>query len=172
MQILTIVAHPDISSSRVNKAMTDLCVSANNITVNEIYKKYPNFEIDVATEQILLESHDRIIFQFPFYWYSSPALLKQYIDSVLTYGWAFGPRNALANKELIVAVSTGSTGESYHAGEKNSFTIDEFLRPFQQTANFLSMKYLPHFLIAGAANISDEEVQYHASKYFDYITAK
>ena len=55
-----------------------------------MYDLYPDFKIDVAEEQKHLAAADRIILQFPFYWYSTPALLKQWQDDVLTYGWAFG----------------------------------------------------------------------------------
>ena len=39
-------------------------------------KVAPNWEFNIEEEQKLLVEHDRYIFQFPLYWYSSPPLLK------------------------------------------------------------------------------------------------
>ncbi len=57
-----------------------------NITVNQLYEEYPDFKIDVAKEQKLLLEHDNIVFQFPLYWYSFPAIMKQWLD----YGFSHG----------------------------------------------------------------------------------
>ena len=56
-----------------------------------MYEKYPDFNIDVDYEKKLLEKNQIIIWQHPFYWYSAPPLLKQWIDLVLEFGWAYGP---------------------------------------------------------------------------------
>ena len=40
----------------------------------------------VATEQSALRAADVIVWQFPLYWYSVPAKMKQWIDDVLGYG--------------------------------------------------------------------------------------
>nr|WP_260506727.1 NAD(P)H-dependent oxidoreductase [Brevibacillus brevis] len=62
----------------------------NDITIHEIYKEYPDWNIDVPREQQLLEAYDHVIFQFPLYWYSYPPLLKKWFDDVFAYGWAYG----------------------------------------------------------------------------------
>ena len=75
---LIIVAHPNIAESKVNKALLDSIKNEPNITVHDLYATYKTVEaIDVAKEQALLVEHERIIFQFPLYWYSSPAILKE-----------------------------------------------------------------------------------------------
>ena len=97
-----------------------------------LYDLYPDGRIDVVAEQAALTAVDRIVLQFPMYWYSSPALLKQWQDDVLTYGWAYGSTGrALAGKELLVAVSTGA--DSYGRGD--SYSVNELLLPFQATAD-------------------------------------
>jgi putative NADPH-quinone reductase len=57
----------------------------NNVTIHQLYAAYPDFRIDVKREQELLSLHDRMILQFPLYWYSTPALLKQWFDVVLKF---------------------------------------------------------------------------------------
>jgi putative NADPH-quinone reductase len=169
MQVLVNVFHPDLSKSRCNKMLIESCKDKDFITINNIYDKYPNFDINVAEEQILLSSHDRIIFQFPFYWYSSPAMCKEYIDKVLTYNWAYGSQKALTGKEFMVCITTGGPSEAYRAGGRNAFTLDELLRPFQQSAKVLGMKYLPYFALSGVDSISDHDLQQYGKRYHDYI---
>ena len=80
---LVIVTHPNIEQSHVNKSWVEALKAHPDLyTVHEIYKLYPDGKIDVAAEQKLLESYDNIVLQFPMYWYSSPALLKQWQDDI------------------------------------------------------------------------------------------
>ncbi|WP_271895992.1 NAD(P)H-dependent oxidoreductase [Candidatus Phyllobacterium onerii] len=81
--------------------------------VHEIGQSYPTGTIDVDNEQRLIEAHDRIILQFPIYWYSVPAVLKNWIDRVLSHGWAYGrDGDAFVGKELGLAYSTGTAAEA------------------------------------------------------------
>jgi len=74
---LVIFAHPHLDKSHVNKAwLKEIKRHPEKITVHDLYASYPDWQIDVQREQELAEKHDRMIFQFPFYWYSSPPLLK------------------------------------------------------------------------------------------------
>ncbi|WP_373811713.1 NAD(P)H-dependent oxidoreductase, partial [Porphyromonas loveana] len=66
---LVIVVHPDLDHSVINKAWTKAVEGA--ATIHNLYGQYPDGRIDVAHEQALLEAHDRIIFQFPLYWYAA-----------------------------------------------------------------------------------------------------
>ena len=86
------------------------------------------------------------IFQHPFYWYSSPALVKEWIDLVLEHGFAYGQSGrALEGKIMMNAITTGGPDEAYQKGGYNRFTIREFLAPFDQTARLCQMRYLAPF---------------------------
>ena len=99
MQTLVTVVHPRFRSSRVNAALAAAAERTRDVTVRYLYDLYPDGRIDVVAEQAALTAVDRIVLQFPMYWYSSPALLKQWQDDVLTYGWAYGSTGrALAGK--------------------------------------------------------------------------
>lgn len=94
---------------------------------------------------------DRIVLQFPLYWYSSPPVLKAWLDQVLLMGFAYGPTgSALAGKEMVLAVTTGGPAESYQHAAFNNFTMDEFLTPFQQTATMVGMRYLTPYVLHSA----------------------
>lgn len=91
MKTLVILAHPDMENSRINKRWKEeLEKYPDKITVNELYKNYPNWDIDIEREHELLLSHDNIIIQFPLYWYTYTPLLKKWLDDVLSYNWAYG----------------------------------------------------------------------------------
>src|SRR3569623_864064 len=90
-RILVILAHTNLVQSRINKAMADAVSDLPGVTVHDLYAAYPDGRIDVAREQALLDAHDIVVFQHPLFWYSSPALLKEWQDKVITYGYAYGP---------------------------------------------------------------------------------
>ncbi|GAA3332920.1 hypothetical protein GCM10020331_094910 [Ectobacillus funiculus] len=105
-------------------------------------KRIRTGKINVAHEQSLLESHDRIILQFPFYWYSTPSLLKQWQDEVLSYGWAYGEGgDKLHGKELGLAISTFGPEDSYQPTGYNHFTMETLTTPLQQTSNLIGTKF-------------------------------
>ena len=168
MKALVILAHPKIAESRINRRLIEEVRKHPEITVHELYPSCPDWGIDVAREQELLEKHDRIVFQFPLYWYSTPPLLKKWQDDVLTYGWAYGSQGKmLQGKELLIATSIGGRQEVYQAGGKNHFTMSEILRPLHATANMCKMTYLPAFVVDGASD--DSELDKAATKYVDRI---
>ena len=135
--------------------------------MNDLYERYPRFHIDVRREQALLLEHDVIIFQHPFYWYSSPAILKQWQDLVLEYGFAFGKNGTQLNGKLfLTAISTGGPSSAYQRNGYNYFTVRELLAPFEQTARLCGMTYLPPFVVPGVLWMLDEkELADYASIY-------
>ena len=83
------------------------------VTIVDLYAEYPSLDIDVAREQQRLLAHDVIVLQHPFYWYSSPAIIKEWQDLVLENGWAYGPGGTrLAGRYLMSAISTGGSAGS------------------------------------------------------------
>ncbi|MGI9372515.1 MAG: NAD(P)H-dependent oxidoreductase [Hyphomicrobiales bacterium] len=147
MKILVITAHPAIERSIVNRALTRTISGVKGVTVHDLYETYPDFQVDVKAEQTLLLEHDIIVLQHPFFWYSAPALVKEWIDLVLEHGWAYGAEGKeLTGKYLMNALSTGGGAEAYTPKGTNHHTIREFLTPFQQTARLCNMTYLPPFV--------------------------
>lgn len=51
MKILVLAVHPHMETSVVNKAWAEELSKHDNITVRDLYKEYPDEEIDVAKEQ-------------------------------------------------------------------------------------------------------------------------
>lgn len=168
MRILVLFAHPDLASSEANARLLEAVAADGTITIHRLYDEYPEWQIDVAREQNLLAAHDRIVFQFPLYWYSTPPLLKKWQDDVLTYGWAYGEGgDRLHGKELLVATTIGGHPEVYRAGGRNHFTMSEILRPLQATANICGMRYLPAFVTGG--HLDDAGLDDAAADYVRYV---
>ena len=145
----------------------------SEITFHDLYEAYPDFHLDVAREQQQLLEHDVVILQHPFYWYSAPALLKEWLDLVLEYGFAYGPGGTrLHGKTLVSALTTGGAAQGYGRGGHNHFTIAELLTPFEQTARLCGMKWLSPFVVYGTIRLTDEtEISRHATAYTQFVTA-
>jgi glutathione-regulated potassium-efflux system ancillary protein KefG len=166
MRILVLAAHPRPSTSLVQRALTAAARLVPGVTVHDLYAAYPDFGIDAAREQQLLLAHDVIIFQHPFYWYSSPAILKEWQDIVLDFGWAYGPGGTqLHGKTMLQAISTGGAEDFYTKKGRNRFTVDELLRPFNQTAYLCGMAYLKPFVIYEGRRLTDNELNPHVARY-------
>ena len=75
--------------------------------------KLPDFKIDVIAEQKALLNADTVIFQYPLFWYSTPAILKEWIDQVMEYGFAFGNESKLIGKKVIISFTIGSPLKDY-----------------------------------------------------------
>jgi putative NADPH-quinone reductase len=166
MKTLVLVFHPDLSASRVNRRWAEEMERQANVIVHRVYEAYPDEQIDVAAEQRLLEQHDRIVLQFPFYWYSTPPLLKKWQDKVLAYGWAYGSKgDKLHGKELLIAVTAGASEDYYSPEGTFKYTLPELLRPLQATSNMIGTRYLTPFTVCGVMRMSDEQLEQSAKDY-------
>ncbi|MDX2047615.1 MAG: NAD(P)H-dependent oxidoreductase [Chitinophagaceae bacterium] len=165
-KILVLFAHPALEKSRVHKRMLRRIPQTENVLLNDLYETYPDLDIDIRAEQQLLLQHDIIIWQHPFYWYSAPAIIKQWIDLVLEHGWAYGTGGkALAGKLIFNAISSGGSFEAYSKNGRNRFTIKDFLLPFEQTAVLCNMNYLPPFVVPGTHRLSNDAIELYALQY-------
>ncbi len=165
-KILVLFAHPRFEHSVVNKAIISPVSGIPGVTFHDLYEKYPDFNIDVKFEQQLLLEHDVIIWHHPFYWYSCPPLLKQWIDLVLEFNWAYGPAgDKLSGKFAMNVITTGGNSDAYREGGRNRFKLNQLLTPFDQTAYLCRMQYLPPFAVQGTHRLSKDELLDHAGDY-------
>ena len=172
-KILILFAHPAFKRSTINAALRESVEPLEGVTFHDLYASYPDFLIDVPHEQHLCESHDIIIFQHPFYWYSTPAIVKEWFDLVLEHAWAYGTSgNALKGKITFEALTAGGSKENYNANGINLFTIRELTTPFRATANLCGMDWLPPFAVLGIhQGLPDRELVHHAEDYRRTIIA-
>jgi NAD(P)H dehydrogenase (quinone) len=166
---LVVVAHPDFAHSRVNRAWTE-ALAVDDIPLHHLYAAYPDGKIDIRAEQALLVRYRRIVLQFPFQWYSCPPLLKQWLDEVLEHGWAYGGgAEALAGRQLGIAVSTWSRAGDYRREGRYGRTMEELTSPFEVTALRIGMRYLPGFFLHGVDEVDDHALLQNAQAYRAHV---
>ena len=166
-KVLINFAHPARSRSKMNNALRAAVEGLENTTVNDLYAHYPDFLIDVQREQQLCEDHDVIIFQHPFYWYSTPAIMKEWLDLVLQHGWAYGSEGkALQGKLFLQAITGGGDDSTYQRDGYNAFTIGELTSPYRATAKLCGMVWLPPFTVLGIHHeLAAKKVEAYAADY-------
>jgi len=166
MRILVLFAHPALEKSRVNRALAEAVRGLSGVTFHDLYEAYPDFDVDVRREQSLLLDHDLLVTQHPFYWYSTPALVKQWQDLVLEHGWAYGTGGTqLRGRVWLSAITTGGREAAYQPDGLNHFTIRELLRPIEQTARLCGMTFLPPFVVHGTHRLDAAGISAAAADY-------
>lgn len=156
-RVLVLFAHPVLERSRVNRRLVAEIEGMENVFIHDLYEVYPTLDIDVRREQQLLLDHDVIVFQHPFYWYSAPAIVKEWQDLVLEHGWAYGKGGTkLKGKITLNAITTGGPESAYTKGGYNRFTVRELLTPFDQTAHLCGMRFLAPFVVHAALRITSD----------------
>jgi NAD(P)H dehydrogenase (quinone) len=109
---------------------------------------------DVKAEIDKLLAADLVIFQFPIWWFSMPAILKGWIDRVLVYG-LFTSRQRydagiFAGRRAIVSVTAGGPESTFKPGGRNG-DIDLILWPLHFTLHYMGYTVLPYFAAYGVA---------------------
>ena len=134
-----------------------------------MYTEYPDFQIDVKKEQEILLQHERIIFQFPVYWWSVTPLLKKWLDDVLEYQFAYGSKgDKLKGKDMQLICSVGGQAKNYN-GFHMFATVPELFKSFQLTANLAQMNYAQPLYMFNADACADEEVSFYGKKWVELI---
>ena len=180
MHTTIILGHPKIDQSIANKLIINrLKAQRPEIEVRNIQALYPDYKIDVKAEQDALLAADLIVLQYPFYWYALPAILKHWLDEVLTYNFAYGSKgDKLKGKKFQLSLTIGAAKEAYSALGHNHFRIEELLKPMEQTAYLCQMEYLTPIcghgmvFIPGVYNtrkLVEERAAKHAQKLLDRI---
>ncbi|MFT4043121.1 MAG: NAD(P)H-dependent oxidoreductase [Gordonia sp. (in: high G+C Gram-positive bacteria)] len=133
---------------------------------------------DVAVEQQKLLWADTVIFQFPLWWYTMPAILKGWVDRVFTFGFAYGVgehndtkygerfgEGTLAGRRALLSVTVGGPRTHYSARGING-PIDDLLFPIQHGILWYpGFDVLPPFIVYGADRISAHDYTHIASAW-------
>ena len=138
---LFIAGNPHADSSAFIAAIQPT-VHAHGLEWIALADETTNGQFDVPAFQARLTEASTIILHFPLYWYSPPALVKQWLDSILTSGWAFpGANSKLRGKTLMLSVTTGSPLSTFQRDGTNGSTLEELLLPLKRTAAYCGMNW-------------------------------
>ena len=168
---LIIVGHPNIEQSIINKRWIEELQKHQDIfTVHNIAEYYPDEKINVEKEQQLIEAHEKLVWQYPFYNINSPAILKKWIENVITFGWAFGPNgNKLENKSFALAISTGAKKNDFQLNGKYQASFEDLILPFKTIALHTKMNYKGYFALHDSRNISEKALETNSQEYVHFI---
>jgi len=121
---------------------------------------------DVAAEQEKLRWADAVLFQFPLWWFSMPAILKGWVERVYAYGLAYGVgehsesrwgdrygEGSFAGKRAMLIVTAGGWAQHYTERGING-PIDDLLFPIQHGILYYpGFSVLPPFVVYRADSI-------------------
>lgn len=170
MKTMVVISHPTIQTSSSQQFFLATLKGEETVTVrhlDEVWSERKPHFTRATEEKVLLESGaQRLILQFPMYWYQAPAVMKEWIDTVMSKSATF----AKQIKELGIVVILGVKEEAFRAGGKEQFTISELLRPFQALANTMGWKYLPIFEVHQFDYKTEGAKQVLLVEYLQYVT--
>ncbi|WP_316797574.1 NAD(P)H-dependent oxidoreductase [Pedobacter agri] len=175
MQTLIIVTHPDIKNSLINKRwIEELQKFPDQFVVHQLHEAYPDGKIDVLAEQKLIEQYDKIVFQFPYYWFNSPWFLKKWLDEVLLHGWAYGSKSGypILGKKITLAISLGVTEEELNPGGIYKYPLAELTRPFELSFEYVKADFRPIFAYYGIEyHATPDRIEQSVDQYLDFLRA-
>lgn len=173
MQTLIIVIHPNLKNSVVNKRwVEELNKYPDKYVVHNLHEMYPTGQLDISKEQKLIEAYDKVVFQFPFYWFNCPPFFKKWLDEVLTHGWAYGKNSGykLQKKKLALGITAGIHKEDYQAAGRYKYTLEQLVAPFEITFDYIKANYQSFFAFYGAEHdATKERVDASAQDYLAFI---
>ncbi len=177
MKVLIVFTHPN--SSSFNHALLDrisagLVHSGHEIRVKDLYQE--NFNPVLSSEELsqlhqgniptrIGNEHEQLlwaeglVFIYPLWWFTPPAMLKGWFDVILTNGVAFeyskdGAKGLLTHKKALVMITAGAS-EEYFA-ENDALEIS--YRPITDgTLAFCGINDVSHKIYYDIVNSSDQE---------------
>lgn len=169
--ILVLYAHPRPSRSVVNRRLKRVAEGISQVAVVDLYAEYPTHHIDVRREQARVAEVDVLIFQHPVYWFSAPSLVKEWVDRVVTYGWALGESEALKGKIYLHAVSTAASHGVFAQEVTGRAALRAQFHPFEAMAGLCGMRYLPPFSLFREEGRESraERLDLHAAAYARFL---
>ncbi|WP_020177663.1 NAD(P)H-dependent oxidoreductase [Methylopila sp. M107] len=125
---------------------------------------------DVVAEQEKLIWADAVIFQFPLWWFSAPAILKGWIERVYAYGFAYGVgrhegerwgdrygEGSLLGRRALLSITVGGRAPHYSDRGVNG-ALDDVLWPLQHgTLFYPGMAVLPPHVVYQSDRLTEPQ---------------
>jgi len=120
------------------------------------------FTPELAAEMEKLFWADLLIFQFPLWWFSLPAILKGWVDRVFAMGFSYDLGRAydsgfFPKKKGMLVLTTGGPAAAYTPEGKNGYMPDVLLHINRGMLHFLGLQVLPPFIAYAAARVPPEQ---------------
>lgn len=120
------------------------------------------FAADVEAEIRKVEWCDLMIWQFPLWWFSVPAVMKGWVDRVFAMGRAYGGgrvygSGVFAGKRALLSLTTGGPAQSYLPDGFNGDLMG-VLRPIHRgMLQFVGFDVLAPHVVYGPVRMSPEQ---------------
>ena len=137
-----VFGNPYGRKSKIASEMASLAEKSgiHSIFLNEHISSDGTFPVTEMQRQ--LESFSTIIIHAPVYWYSTPALVKSWIDQMLTQDWAFpSEQSRLRGKRIAMSLTVGADMGTYAEGQANRFGLATYFLPFEQAFRYCGMEW-------------------------------
>ena len=165
---LILVFHPALDRSKANAALAEAAARLPGTEIVDMQALYPAGVVDADREVARLLAADRIVLQFPIYWYSTPPLLKAWQDAVLTrmYYVAYETEGRhLEGTPILVAATAGNQPEAYAPTGRNLFPLETLLCPLEATAHRCGLPWAKPCLVYRSGVLTDAERAEAAALY-------
>ena len=168
---LILLFHRDLSASKANAALSAAAAKLPSVEIVDMQALYPNgvdMLRDGKREATRLLSADRIVFQFPIQWYSTPALMKAWQDAVLTrmfYVAYEQEGRMLEGKPLMITATAGNVPDAYRTGGRNMFPMIDLLAPLQATAHRTGLAWSSPFILYEADKLGSQALDAASANY-------
>jgi putative NADPH-quinone reductase len=167
MHTLVVVSHPQLSGSNTQNFFRESAQSLADVLWHPLTTQ--NF--DLAAERQLLQTADRVVLQFPLYWYSAPASLWRWLDEVWVRGVVYDEHGGLlSGKTLGLVVNYGQSPQSFGLAGQNGLSVADTLKPFVGIANRTGMTLLPPIVVPQFERMTDEARATLMVRYQQYLT--
>ncbi|MDO4432846.1 MAG: NAD(P)H-dependent oxidoreductase [Aerococcaceae bacterium] len=168
MKTIVYIAHEEITQSSSQQFLLQSGQALTNAIFVDLHAEWQkNGTFDTQVEQQRLMQYERILFQFPLYWYQAPSILKQWMDTVFDTSKAL--QMHLQRCQLGLVVVAGVKASAYQAGGKEQRTLSELLSPYEALARYFGMTYLPIFAIHQFQYLTETEQMDLMMRYACYI---
>lgn len=157
------VAHPNIQSSSSQQFLMQTGQQYSKVQYINLSAIMP--QLNVTDEVVRLMSADKIIFQFPLYWYQAPEVLFEFINKV----FSVLPTNALVHKYFSLVVVVGGKAAHYQAGGREGRTLSELLSNFEVLARHFKCIYLPMFVVHQFKYMNEQQKAQLMWRYLFYL---
>jgi NAD(P)H dehydrogenase (quinone) len=129
-----------------------------------------SFEPKLQAEIDKLGWADFVIFQFPLWWFSLPAILKGWVDRVFAMGFAYDLSRSydsgiFRGKRGMLALTTGGPPAAYGPGTRNGDLDQLLLHVNRGMLYFIGLDVLPPFVAYGAARVTPEQRAQYLEDY-------
>lgn len=166
--ITILLSHPNFSNSVMNKYLATIPQKKEEILLHCLDKNRINGYFDFEAEKKILKESSALVWQFPIYWYNSPASLRDWQDQVMS-PIVYSADNFLKGMPVRVVFTAGAGEKEYSREGLNRYTAEEMLRPFEMTANAAGMIWKKPLGFYGCSPDMTKEALEKAAK--EYIQA-